>query len=158
MRALDYLSRLCRRWGGDLRLMSGVDYAALDFGYPPMSEHPNCTHGINWDRRIIFARQDDANVGAIIHEMGHVFLAEGNPVDCDELDWLGWEIALARRARCFGAWSEQNAGYGIRWGEYSEWSEMPRTEMRKYCRDRVRYSRRLGIIDRNGVPRCTRSP
>lgn len=158
MQSLEYLSRLCRRWDGELRIMPDRDYRALDFEEFPMSEHPSLTHGINWDHRVVFARQGDENVGAIIHEMGHVFLAEGRPDMCYEPDWLGWEIALARRARCFGVWSEQNAGYVIDWNGYSEWEEMPRTEMREYCRNRVRRAQRLKLIDRDGAPRCTRRP
>lgn len=156
-RALDYLSRLCLRWGGELRLMSASDYGAIDFSDPPLSEHPEGAHGINWETRTVFATRDHANPGTIIHEMGHVFLMEGDPTGCDELDWLGWEIAVARRARCFGIWTAQNADYGISFGHLSTWGDLTLSEMREYARERIAHAQRIGVIDRRGNPRCTRT-
>jgi hypothetical protein len=97
--------------------------------------------------------------GAVIHEMGHLFLIEGDPPRTYEPDWLGWEIALARQARCYPTWSKQNATYQVPFdgGDY-EWASVTGAARRRLIADRIDYAMALGIVSQDGEPLCTRRP
>lgn len=152
---LAYLSRLCRRWAGELLLVTGAEFSDLN-GRLDSSVHPLDHHAIAKRERLVFVESAFANPGTIIHEMGHVFLDD---TELDERDWLGWEIALARRARCVRIWSAQNAGYQV--GDFEDlpwpvWSDLTRDEKRRLVADRIAHARKIGILSPNGVPLCTR--
>lgn len=154
--ALAYLSRLCRRWGGELFLLPKPEFlcAARCSGH---STHPSGSHAIDRGSRLVLASSLDVNPGTIIHEMGHAFLDEGDPSNTYEPDWLGWEIALARCAGCFREWSAQNAGYTFMFdGAEREWSELSPDEARRFIAERIDYAMELGIVSRRGEPQCTR--
>lgn len=153
---LVYLASLCRRWGGTLDLVSAREFAAAD-----IEVHPLGNHGIDYEQRAIMAVRFRANPGTIVHEMGHVFLAEGNTASTYEPDWLGWEIVLARRARCYRAWSKQNADYQLPLAERDElieWGSLRGQDQRRVIADRLELAVTLGIVSRGGVPLCTRKP
>ncbi len=155
-RAIAYLSRLCRRWGGSLELVSESKFSELR-NRPGTSDHPARRHAIDRPRRAVFAIYDKANPGTIIHEMGHVFLEEGDPLYTYEPDWLGWEVVLARRARCFEVWSEQNDDYEIELDDVdTEWACLGASSQRRFIADRVQHAKTIGIVSRDGVPLCTR--
>jgi hypothetical protein len=126
--------------------------------HPGVTAHPSESHAIHHAQRQIFASSDAACPGTVIHEMGHVFLDEADPATTFEPDWLGWEIALARKVRCYRAWSGQNIGYNFTYrGRNSEWGELPPQKERQFITDRLAHARRLGILDQHGRPLCTRS-
>ena len=155
--ALSYLSRLCHRWGGELILLPGPSFHAMMTCHG-VTSHPSDSHAIHRARRQIFADTCHVCPGTIIHEMGHVFLKEAVPFKSHEPDWLGWEIALARRARCYRVWSEQNTGYSFSFrGQELEWGMMTPQEERLFIANRIRFAKRLGILSRDGVPLCTRA-
>lgn len=156
MTALTYLSRLCLRWGGELITLPGRSFSAM-IACHGVTAHPYGSHALHRGRRQIFVNRGHVRPGTVIHEMGHVFLEEADPSTTYEPDWLGWEIALARQARCYRTWAEQNAGYifSFRGKEY-QWGELPPQEERRFIANRLAHARRLGILSRNGTPLCTR--
>jgi len=115
-------------------------------------------HAIDRGSRVVFARAGHASPGSIIHEMGHVFLDEGDPVADNEPDWIGWEIVVARKARCFREWSKQNSDYSLEFeGEYVLWAELEDGAMlRRLIADRIDHAMSLGLVSRKGEPLCTR--
>lgn len=160
---LGYLSRLCRRWSGELVLMSEPEFRALPFNAPwvddGITRGPDDNHATDRPRRKVIAVDGMANPGAIVHEMGHCFLSEGNPSNDGEFDWLGWEIVLARRARCYRIWSAQNAEYLINTnlGERT-WGTLTADRRRCLITDRIDWAMSLGIVSQDGEPLCTRRP
>lgn len=159
---LVYLSRLCRRWGGSLVLMPEPEFRALNFNARAtngLTQAPDDNHAIDWPNWKVLAVADRVNPGAVIHEMGHLFLAEGAPKTTDEPDWLGWEIVLARRAGCYRTWSKQNADYFIDdWNGQPgcDWDQFEPAQRRRLIIDRIAYAKKIGIVSRSGVPLCTR--
>lgn len=155
---LAYLSCLCRRWGGQLKLVSAAEFADWAGG-PRRSVHPFGHHAIDRAARRVVAVRGRVNPGTVVHEMGHVFLdeGEGEPDATDELDWLGWEIVLAKRAGCYLTWSKQNAPYGVRLdGFLFEWGALTSSERRRVSAERIAYAQELGIVSQDGEPLCTR--
>jgi hypothetical protein len=153
-RSITYLSRRCRHWGGELILVSRPVFVDLAADLPL---HPRGSHAIDRTARRVIVERRHANPGTIIHEMGHVFLEEGDPVTTFEPDWLGWDIALARNARCFRAWSRQNADYGVTFDDYDlEWASFSREERARLIADRIDYAQTLGLLSQKGEPLCTR--
>lgn len=157
MTSIAYLSSLCTRWGGRLELLSPRRFEAVSLcvGH---SMHPSSFHAIDRKSRAIFANSRAASPGSIIHEMGHVFLDEGDLDITYEPDWLGWEIALARKARCFREWSKQNSDYDLEFeGDHIRWGEVPEGALRRrLIAERIDYAMSLGIVSRKGEPLCTR--
>lgn len=93
-KALQKLGDLCRRWHGELRR---VDQVNEEYIAPFTS-----LVGLDWGRWTIFHRRppswrdNEFVVGAIIHEMAHVFATAERPDDIvDETPFLGWEYAVA---------------------------------------------------------------
>jgi hypothetical protein len=72
---------------------------------------------------------------------------------CREWRWFGWEMAIARRIGAWGTWSRHNARYGI--GD-AEWGELPAKRRQTVIADRVRYAKRIGILNKTGEPRSIR--
>jgi len=156
--ALAYLSRLCLRWGGELIILPSPAFSDM-ITCPGVTSHPSESHAIHHERRQIFAERSNVCPGTVIHEMGHVFLDEADPSATFEPDWLGWEIALARQARCYRSWSAQNIdnGYSFSFrGKDWEWGSLPPQEERRFIADRLAYARKLGILNRKGEPLCSR--
>ncbi len=123
-----YLARLavlCKKLGGELRLISDAEFTALmePEDNPEWDEAPFTRwHAVNWKQRLIIAAEKHASLNGIIHEMGHVFADPMPPTASNEFDWLGWEIAVAKYVGCYRQWSTGNKDYCIgdmNWGEAS---------------------------------------
>jgi hypothetical protein len=151
-----YLSRLCRRWGGSLELVSGRVFIARASA-ESFSLHPNGSHAIDLAARLVLVERAHVNPGTVIHEMGHVFLEEGTPGTTYELDWLGWEIVLARRARCYRAWSAQNADYMLPSDESLWWKDLTALQRRQLITESIADAMDMGIVSSSGEPLCTRA-
>lgn len=121
-------------------------------------------YGIHWSRKTIYAVCSTTHIGFVIHEAGHVFADRSPPGDrkCDEWEWLGWEIAVARRIGAMRAWSIQNASYqmgdgidgGI--GANKDWSDLSAKERRAIITERIAHAQKIGLIDADGSPRSVR--
>lgn len=157
-RSLAYLSNLCRRWGGSLVLLPEPEFSELNYQSPGVSGAPDGWHAIDLRRRYVMSAEGRVNPGAVIHEMGHLFLKEGHPTTGYELDWIGWEIALARRAQCYEVWSRQNADYLIDVDAGREWRHIRGRRRQKLIADRIAHAKSIGIVSQGGEPLCTRRP
>lgn len=168
MTAIERLASLCRRWGGELKLVTVPQFDRLfytdyvdggrmhTFGYYEAPASPN--HGLNWDAKTIYVVPEYADAGSIIHEMGHVFLEDGSPsFGTDEWSWLGWEIVVARLMRCYRAWDLQNRNYSLGDDWIGDWGNLAPWEKRILSRERIRAAKKLGFLDRLGRPQSTRS-
>ncbi len=154
--AIQYLARQCLKWGGALVLLTDEQFCEL--GIVDMRGQrtlgPDGLHAIDLLARTVYAVAERADAGAIIHEMGHLFLAEGHPSTTYEPDWLGWEIALAKRAGCYRIWSKQNAAYEL--GDGTAWEELTATGKARVALERMDRAMALGIVSQDGEPLCTR--
>lgn len=158
--SLGYLARLCRRWCGKIVFMPHEAFRSLPYNAPDtdgLTRSPDMVHAIDWPNRKVIAVDHRHNVGAIIHEMGHLFLEEGRPSATEEFDWLGWEIVLARRARCYRVWDKQNAEFVLNLeGRARSWGDLARSEKARLAADRIDHAQAIGIVSKDGEPLCTR--
>ncbi len=162
------LAQICRDFGGRLAIVSqrefddlfhDVDDAVWQDG--ELSDAPfTAAHGLWWRRKIIYAVRDREEVGAIIHEMGHVFAAPHHPYhecsECREWNWFGWEIALARKIDAARSWSRHNANYSTGEGGGGQWGRLSAERRKKIVTDRIQAARKIGVIDTDGEPRSVR--
>jgi hypothetical protein len=170
-RAIARLRALCRSWGGNLVLLDRSHFVDLfdeifrdgKSIYRPISRGFYSSpaahgHGLHYENKIIYATFEDAHSGRLIHEMGHVFACDLGPEHSDELSWLGWEIATARRVDCYEEWSDQNNGYilGGLSDDAFEWDHTRPLQMRPIIADRLEEARRLGLIDQQDQPKSIR--
>jgi hypothetical protein len=119
--------------------------------------HPRGSHAIDVPARLVVAERRRVDPGTVIHEMGHVFLAEGDPDGTYEPNWLGWEIALARRARCYWPWSAQCADYQLLEGDIArDWRDFRGAELRRKIAECIDEAKSLGVVSEEGAPLCTR--
>lgn len=165
------LWRICKAWRGELKFVNHERYEELfasELSTPSGMDSQRALgyldspsarwHGLVWERKHIYVVPEHANPGTIIHEMGHVFADYGaNPEDSDEWEWLGWEICMARWARCFKVWSEQNSTYGLG-DEYDseDWGYISAKVRKSVIADRIAHGKAKGIIDKNNRPLSVR--
>lgn len=169
---LQALTRLCRQFGGRLSILSSGEFDVLFSRTGEkktwrerdevLQEAPfTDAHGLNWQRKIVYAVRGREEVGAIIHEMGHVFADRYPPDDqkCQEWDWFGWEVALARKIGAVRVWSRHNSDYSTREDGSAPWKSLAQKQRRHVIADRLAIARKLGVIDASGAPlslRCKR--
>ena len=157
------LGRICRSLGGRLVLLPSPNIAFLD----ALETHRNLStpdtsgskleYGIRWRRKLIYAVRDTDHIGYIIHEAGHVFAERFSPDHdkCDEWEWLGWEIAVARSIGAYREWSEQNCGYSV--GDDGDWGGLSQTRQEEIAVERVAHAKKIGLLSKRGAPRSVRS-
>ena len=164
---LHALARACRQWGGRLAIVSEDRFYDLFdnphrddlYAHGELSEAPfGYGHGLHWRKKIVYAQRGHERVGVIIHEMGHVFAAPHHPEcfcgKCHEWNWLGWEIALARRIGAMQAWSRHNANYST--GNEGHWASLSVEKRRAVVARRLKRARKIGVVDADGAPRSVR--
>lgn len=173
------LASICARLGGRLSIVSLTkiaemthrdwpDYDRYDtyeeaeagfdlerhegFSSPPNSEH----HGLEWEKKIIYAVRGHEIVGQIIHEMGHVFASPYPPDNskCKEWRWFGWEMAVASEIGAWHAWSRHNDSYTVHNG--TDWGELGTRHQQAIAAERVHFAKKIGILSESGEPRSLR--
>lgn len=111
------LVKLCKLWGGSLELISEDEHSKLkereDFSEAPFT---HADLGVLWaEKRIVYTARVEVQATEIIHEMGHVFADKSAPDDnseSEEIDFLGWEIQVARKVRVpLDVWFQNNKDY-----------------------------------------------
>ena len=165
------LAQICRDFGGRLAIVSQRDFDYLfyhdhssqDWRWEDeeLSDAPfTSAHGLWWRRKIVYAVHGREEVGAIIHEMGHVFAAPHHPYHecsaCHEWNWFGWEIAIARKIDAARSWSRHNANYQTGEGGGGKWGRLAPKSRRKIVASRLMAARKIGVIDSEGEPRSVR--
>lgn len=157
MRHPIYVKRLaakCASWGGELRVMppslwrglireaqntvGGLEVAPFD-----------SLHGVDWGAKVVYAVDKYVDIGAVIHEMGHVFASMAPPNTSTEFDFFGWEVALARELGCYRQWSTGSASYSVT-GAGDPWASQAPQEKRQIIRERHDHARLLGLLDKRG--------
>lgn len=123
-----------------------------------ISRAPDGWHAIDIRRRRVITVEEHACPGCVIHEMGHLFLIEAEPETCpDEWPWFGWEVVLARRARCYPTWSKSTKTYVL--GDSCngmEWGSAKPHEKRRLIADRIAHAKAIGLVNRDDEPLRTR--
>lgn len=164
------LGRICRRLGGQLKIISqSAFYALMDADDDdelslPFTAGSKFEYAIHWEKKIIYAVRGTSHIGFVIHEAGHVFADRRHPDDnkCDEWAWFGWEIAVARRVGAWHAWSRQCGNYhmgnglanGI--GKDKDWYDLSAAERRAIVIDRLAHAKKIGLVTERGAPRSVR--
>ena len=149
------LARIARSWGGRLSIISEVQFKELDhdadFSHAPFTGW----HGVNWTAKTVYAVRGREDVGAIIHEMGHVFADRVEPHKSDEFRWLGWEISLARKIGASHSWSKQNSNYAVD-DHGTEWGELTPSKRVALVKERLAHAKESGIVAKDGTPLAIR--
>jgi len=86
---LQALAQICRRLGGQLRLVSKNEFftllAANNDVKMPHTAGSLPEYATHWERKIVYAIHGTKHVGYLIHEIGHVFADRHHP-DSDKCD------------------------------------------------------------------------
>jgi hypothetical protein len=162
------LRRFCEAWGGRLiclseskftqvfKMVADEDGLALprsraliprdndQFDIAPATKW----HGVHYGIKTVFVVPERASANGIIHEMGHVFATLNPPSQADELDFLGWEICLARAGGFYRAWSLGNGTYGL--GGVStldEWESASAARKAEVARESIARGIAIGSIE-----------
>lgn len=161
---LEACARLCRQFGGRLAIVSQHSFddlfvtARRSHLDGELHEAPfTAAHGLHWNRKIVYAVQGHEKVGAILHEMGHVFATSYHPdhPQCREFDFFGWELTLARQIGAARAWSQHNQNYCVT-DCGAEWGTRTSRQKQRIIADRLSCAHKIGILDNSGVPRSVR--
>ncbi len=120
---------LVRSWGGHIVEMGAVGFHRLididnyddeliEARGCPVSEAPFVNeYAINYDKRVLYIVRGQARPNPVIHELGHLFACPHGPDGSHEIDWLGWEVCLARHLGVYEGYGLSNeAGNGGDWG------------------------------------------
>lgn len=158
------LTHLCRQFGGRLCLVTQHEFDTLFEGTTQdnhgLLEAPFAdAHGLHWQEKTVYAVSGRERIGALIHEMGHVFASPHHPYHacpkCHEWDWLGWEIAVARQIRAMPTWSRDNANYVTDPGGI-QWDTLSSPQRRSVVSKRLAVARERGLVGADGEPRSLR--
>lgn len=169
------LVRLARRLGGqveccqesELRYYGRFDssWVSKKYGMRGWSTAPFCDGiGVYWSRKLIVHRETGFTCAGLIHEMGHVFACKQSPNhrDCDETDFLGWEISLAQRMGVKDSWMREMGSYGVHtWedgslavddeiGDFSEIKQLTNKQRQQLFLSAVAHSQKLGSLGSKG--------
>ena len=155
------LRRRARRWGGDLIEVSDKEFESRRV---PQAPFTGWHVGLRFRaKQVVFAEfaqpRDIAFFTAtLLHEMGHVFATTRAPYKAEEYDFLGWEIALARKVGLTdAAFCRANADYEIDehqgdayYGQFRDFVGDPKGRL-AFLTQRVERAKELGLI-RRGHP------
>lgn len=166
------LRAICQSWGGDLRIVTMAEFCArAGLANPDRDdataavERPDglrgfweapftSWHGFDYEPGVIYVVDQQFDPGAAIHEMGHLFVDRF--IDhSDEWDWFGWEVAVARIARCYRTWDKQNYGYTIRAADglpSVEWGSLRGASKARVIAERIDQAMSRGYLDHDGRP------
>lgn len=172
-RAIGQLRHFCQKWGGDLLVLTRQAFNARA-GFDSVEEDPNNLiaadgfrgfwhapfadwHGFDYEQGVIYAAEGFADPGVIVHEMGHLFVDRF--IDhSDEFDWFGWEIALARAAGCYRAWSRQNATYSVSVDPdrpVEDWGTLRSRQKQRIAAERIGHAAARGYLGPRNHPLAT---
>jgi hypothetical protein len=129
-RTLARLSHVCRRWGGQLQILTKQQfdqqfrtdtstsriYRSRRYGVSVAPFVPDGVRlGCIYSQKIVaLVPHRSLHCCYVLHEMAHVLACRQPPDESDEFDFLGWEWVMAKR---FGVscrqWRFLNRDYGL---------------------------------------------
>lgn len=152
MTPLDRLKAMARSWGGEIRRVPPPP--GHFFSIPPDSGLSLCPFegglAVEHARLRVVFWNEYPDLGALVHEMGHVFAARKVPARAREWRFFGWEYLVARRGGCSVEWFKSSGDYVIGGGGRAFGGLSPSAQ-RKILASRIRFARRNGLI-KGGVP------
>lgn len=151
MTPLQALKAYAKSWGGDLvEVDTFTDpETGLHFGLCPFSKWL----AVDWEgKRVLYKK--GAKVADMIHELGHVFASTLEPCKSKEMDFFGWEFALAQEVDLVEAWVETNVEYCV--GANKEFGQLSIDAQSDLLEEYVGVSKRHGLFDAAGKPRSIR--
>lgn len=138
---LSKLATWARQHGGQLREATTQEWEQV-----PQAPFSN-SWALLWRQKIILYRnvRDVADAASGIHELGHVFASLIHPeLGMTEIDFLGWEYALARELQIVGPWIRSMRDYIVRDGV--DFGSLKPSERRATLAHHVRIARRSALI------------
>ena len=159
-RAYKQLVTLARRLGGDVVAKSDIEIDRLHRG--DWSVAPFCIDiGVYWRKKIIIHRTSGFTTAGLVHEMGHVFACRYHPNHnkCEETDFLGWEVMLARRVGIYGTWLKEMKDYGLHDEEnhFVEIGSLDKPERDHLFAQHILKAQKLGSLGPRGEIRTIRN-
>jgi hypothetical protein len=140
------LQDLARSWGGgivelleDDKLWEADHINASPFSFKLGLDHAHKTIYI----------LEGAELGGIIHEMGHVFASAAEPSRSVEYEFFGWEFVVAAKIGIVEEWIESVGDYTVG-GDHNagivDFKDMTIDEQSDLIEERVQHARTLGLV------------
>jgi len=154
------INKLAEKLGAKILVVSAEELSdaksSVDFSPCPFRDGIGVCHSaqvVLVDKHFL---QEEFWLATLIHELGHVLASKEKPDRSREFDFLGWEIAFARKVRGLNDWIKGNQDYCIDWHDHLEFKELPRNKRKEFFDQRIAVSRRKGMLDANCHPRSIR--
>lgn len=155
------LKALCRKaegWGGQIVFLNKGAFEAVK-GLGSVDESPFSSHDLAVDhaaKTVYTSTEADwqAPWYEVVHELGHVFACLQTPSGSSELEFLGWEYALARELRGVREWIQSNKDYGV--GPGRDLGDLSRKELQELLKERLWTAGRNGLLDSRGRAQAIR--
>ena len=153
------LAKMCSAWGGQLMVLPKQDFRRIRWAeWAGLSRSPVSYLGVDWRSKKVFTAEPGA-WHHIIHEMGHVFACKDIPKVSQEIEFLGWEHAVARQVASsdawFSSWESCSEGYVLT-NDGRMFGDVPRRESVKIIADLEKRARKKKIVDAAGRPLAIR--
>jgi hypothetical protein len=163
--ALTKLRQLIRPWGGMIDVIRGRFKTYLkNIGQRGKRDYfqAHVELGLFWEeKKIILSSPVSKHLTAnVIHECAHIFATRTNPNDSNELEFLGWEMVVAKLIEMpLSVWGQSNRYYDLE-GVIANFpryiGECSEEQLQVLYQDRVSYAKHIGIIDEKDNPLAVR--
>jgi hypothetical protein len=139
--SLAELQSLARSWGGDVLVVHFNDPVWDLLDHAPFSAWLGVDHRL----KLVYLTKE-ANLGEVIHEMGHVFATDRSPNFSEEYDFFGWEFVVAQKVNLVDEWIQSAGNYSVGGTDFAEFEELTVDEQSDLLEERVAHARQLGLI------------
>ncbi len=139
--SLAALQELARQWGGDVVEVSFDDPLWDKLDVSPFS----AWLGVDYPNKRVYGTKE-ADLGEIIHEMGHVFASRRSTNFSEEYDFFGWEFAVAQKVGLVGEWLESSGNYSVGCTDFAEFEVLTPDQQSDLLEERVQYAVSIGLI------------
>ena len=149
---LDILEPVIKEFGGRVKFVENI---------PKGAEAPFSNNvGLNWKKGIFYVLKslnqdsDGSQASELIHEMGHLFACGIDPKKGDgedEIAFLGWEIALAKKLGVWREWDSQNKHYIIDTNS-TAWGDLKPRQKAAHASAFVKKAKKNGTVEADGTP------
>jgi hypothetical protein len=137
------LRELTRSWGGGI---VEVPFRDPLWNRESISAAPFCFKlGVDYKEKTIFM-VEGAELGSIIHEMGHIFASRWCPAESAEYNFFGWEFMVAVKLGLVDEWLDTTGDYTVGGNKTVEFCEMTIDEQSDLIEERVQHARKIGLV------------